>query len=126
MGVMRRFFSTYPDEYDNVFISHADRSRFVGAGARDVLTYRTGPIPGALLVDGRMVGAWHIRNDAGRATVVLDNGDRVLVNKVSYQVHDVRRGDVVGYAGSTGWSTGCHLHFTVLRDGTPVDPMGYM
>lgn len=38
----------------------------------------------------------------------------------------VARGEVVGYAGSTGWSTGCHLHFTVLLDGSPVDPMGYL
>jgi murein DD-endopeptidase MepM/ murein hydrolase activator NlpD len=38
----------------------------------------------------------------------------------------VRRGETVGYAGSTGWSTGCHLHFTVLRNGSPVDPMHYM
>ena len=58
-------------DYDNLLLSHADRSRFVGAGAREALTYRTGPIPGALLVDGRMVGAWHIRGDAGQATVVI-------------------------------------------------------
>jgi len=38
----------------------------------------------------------------------------------------VGRGDVVGYVGTTGWSTGCHLHFTVLRNGNPVDPMGYL
>jgi murein DD-endopeptidase MepM/ murein hydrolase activator NlpD len=38
----------------------------------------------------------------------------------------VSRGQVVGYAGTTGWSTGCHLHFTVLRNGEPVDPMGYL
>ncbi|MET0999576.1 MAG: peptidoglycan DD-metalloendopeptidase family protein [Marmoricola sp.] len=38
----------------------------------------------------------------------------------------VSRGEVVGYSGSTGWSTGCHLHFTVMLDGTPVDPMRYL
>ncbi|WP_027862066.1 M23 family metallopeptidase [Marmoricola sp. URHB0036] len=38
----------------------------------------------------------------------------------------VRRGETLGSAGTTGWSTGCHLHFTVLLDGNPVDPMHYM
>jgi murein DD-endopeptidase MepM/ murein hydrolase activator NlpD len=35
----------------------------------------------------------------------------------------VARGQVVGYVGTTGWSTGCHLHFTVLQNGVAVDPM---
>lgn len=35
----------------------------------------------------------------------------------------VGRGETVAYAGTTGWSTACHLHFTVLRDGDPIDPM---
>jgi murein DD-endopeptidase MepM/ murein hydrolase activator NlpD len=37
----------------------------------------------------------------------------------------VHRGQVVGYVGTTGWSTGCHLHFTVMQNGTAVDPMGW-
>jgi murein DD-endopeptidase MepM/ murein hydrolase activator NlpD len=33
---------------------------------------------------------------------------------------------MVGRVGETGWATGCHLHFIVMRNGTPVDPMGYL
>ncbi|MCW2766182.1 MAG: peptidase [Nocardioides sp.] len=60
------------------------------------------------------------------------NGKTVTVvyNHLSgYRAHTgdrVRRGEVVGYVGDTGWSTGCHLHFTVLVNGTAVDPMNWM
>jgi murein DD-endopeptidase MepM/ murein hydrolase activator NlpD len=38
----------------------------------------------------------------------------------------VKRGQLVGYVGSTGWSTGCHLHFTVKENGVDVDPMKWL
>jgi murein DD-endopeptidase MepM/ murein hydrolase activator NlpD len=38
----------------------------------------------------------------------------------------VSRGQVVGYVGTTGMSTGCHLHFETRESGTPVDPVKWL
>ena len=46
------------------------------------------------------------------------------INVVSGQ--QVKRGDVIAYVGSTGRSTGNHLHFSVFKNGKLVDPAPYI
>lgn len=38
---------------------------------------------------------------------------------------EVKQGDIIGYVGSTGISTGPHLHYEVMKDGENVDPEKY-
>jgi murein DD-endopeptidase MepM/ murein hydrolase activator NlpD len=38
----------------------------------------------------------------------------------------VARGEVIGRVGTTGASTGTHLHFEVRLDGTPTDPLRWL
>jgi hypothetical protein len=86
-------------DYDNLLLSHADRTRFANDGTREALTYRSGPIPGTLLVNGRVAGAWHLRTHGNAATVViglavpLTATDEAAVRVEADAMLDFSRGD---------------------------------
>ncbi|HWU20247.1 MAG TPA: peptidoglycan DD-metalloendopeptidase family protein [Nocardioides sp.] len=65
--------------------------------------------------------------DLGR---INGHGYVAIYNHISaYRSHvgeRVSRGETIALAGTTGWSTGCHLHFTLMRDGATVDPAPYI
>jgi hypothetical protein len=58
-------------EYDNVLLSHSDRSRFISPEHRGVLGRVRGRIHGAVLQDGFGFGLWRLERDEGTATLMV-------------------------------------------------------
>lgn len=58
-------------EYDNLTLSHADRSRVVPAEHKAALMTRNGVVPGMVLVDGLVAGVWKLTRAKGTTTVTL-------------------------------------------------------
>jgi murein DD-endopeptidase MepM/ murein hydrolase activator NlpD len=73
---------------------------------------------------------WHPYGGGNRVVIDHGNGLSSTYNHLSSsQVavgQQVDRGAVVAHSGTTGASTGCHLHFEVLIDSVPVDPLGWL
>lgn len=65
----------------------------------------------------------HIRIDIGNGVIEIYGHLSQLNVRVG---QTVRAGDVIGKSGSTGNSTGPHLHFEVRKGGTAVDPASYL
>lgn len=85
--------------------------------------------PVAAAYDGRVLSAtW-----AGSygLLVILDHGDRLqtryahLSRLMVVSGQQVRQGDLIGLVGSTGRSTGPHLHYEVRRNGVAVNPLAH-
>jgi len=59
-------------EFDNLTVAHADRARLVSERDRRRLWRSNGAVPGTLLVDGVVGGAWHVSQEARVATLVVE------------------------------------------------------
>lgn len=73
---------------------------------------------------------WHSYGGGNRVVVDHGNGLSTSYNhmsEISVQVgQKVDRGTQVGLSGTTGASTGCHLHFEVIVDDETVDPIDWL
>ena len=68
-------------------------------------------------------GGYHVYIDHGNGYITRYlHMSKILCNKGDY----VLQGEVIGLVGSTGVSTAPHLHFSVYKNGTAVDPMLYI
>jgi murein DD-endopeptidase MepM/ murein hydrolase activator NlpD len=75
-------------------------------------------------------------NGAYGYRIIMNNGVKRGVSVVTTYNHlsrfalkagaRVQRGQLIGYSGTTGYSTGCHLHFMVLVNGSTTNPMGWL
>lgn len=83
---------------------------FAAASGTVILAGSYGGYGNAVIIDhgGGMATLY-----AHQSSIVVSKGQKVLI------------ADLVGYVGSTGLSTGPHLHFEVRLSGNPVDPASY-
>jgi hypothetical protein len=58
-------------EFDNLLLSHADRTRVISEPHRERLFTRNGVIPGAVLVGGFVAGSWRIDVSRGAAALIV-------------------------------------------------------
>jgi murein DD-endopeptidase MepM/ murein hydrolase activator NlpD len=118
-GYISSLYGQRTDPFDgrNAFHSGLD---FAGTAGTRVLAVADGIVSHAG-VDGGYGRLIEITHGNGYVTRYAHNA-KLLVEPGQ----TVKRGDPIALMGSTGRSTGTHLHFEVLRDGRSVDPLSFV
>lgn len=94
-----------------------------GIGGANIYAAQSGVVITAYNDDG-----WHggygnyvVIDHGGGLSTLYAHCYSTIVTEGQY----VEKGDVIGYVGTTGWSTGNHLHFETRVNGVAYDPFGY-
>lgn len=106
-----------PFSGEGAFHTGIDISTFYGAPAR-------------VTANGLVVKAEYMGGYGNVVVVDHQNGFQTYYGHLAkfnaIPGQQVRRGQVVGYCGSTGRSTGVHLHYEIRRGNVPINPYPYM
>jgi murein DD-endopeptidase MepM/ murein hydrolase activator NlpD len=118
-GFISSFFGRRVDPFTGYTAFHAGVD-FAGESGATVTAVATGVVTwaGERFGYGNLVevnhGNGYLTRYAHNSAVLVKTGDTV------------QKGQPLSLLGSTGHSTGPHVHFEVLRDGSPVDPMAFI
>jgi murein DD-endopeptidase MepM/ murein hydrolase activator NlpD len=118
-GFISSFFGSRVDPFTGRTAFHAGVD-FAGPPGSQVVAVATGVVSyaGERMGYGNVV---EVNHGNGYVTRYAHNARNMV------KVGDtVQKGDVLSLIGSTGRSTGPHLHFEVLRDGRQIDPMSFI
>jgi len=118
-GFISSFFGRRVDPFTGYTAFHAGVD-FAGEAGATVTSVATGVVTwaGERFGYGNLVevnhGNGYLTRYAHNSAVLVKVGDTV------------QKGQALSLLGSTGHSTGPHVHFEVLKDGSPVDPMAFI
>ncbi len=109
---------TYP--YINVVGQHSGLDIGVGKGT-PVMAAEAGYV-GTVGRNTKWYGNYVMLIHSSNLSTLYAHFTSVAVSPDSY----VSKGQIIGYSGNTGFSSGPHLHFEVRSNGIPVDPLNYL
>ncbi|MDD7511214.1 MAG: peptidoglycan DD-metalloendopeptidase family protein [Peptostreptococcaceae bacterium] len=104
----------YGDFHTGIDIANSAGTPIVAAAAGTVIGQGQDSAGGEYIIiyhgNGMSTAYWHMMH----GSIAVSKGQ------------SVQQGQHIASMGSTGWSTGPHLHFEVRVNGSPVNPMGYL
>jgi murein DD-endopeptidase MepM/ murein hydrolase activator NlpD len=118
-GYISSLYGQRTDPFDGNQASHQGLD-FAGAAGTQVLAVADGIVS-------------HTGNDGGYGRLIEITHGNGYITRYAHnakllvkQGQTVKRGDAIALMGSTGRSTGTHLHFEVLRNGKPMNPLSFV
>ncbi len=117
-GKISSYFGTRPDPFTGVRRFH---------NGVDIVNVPGTAIGAAMAGTVEDVG---FNNNYGYYVILRHSGYQTLYGHLSRYVvtrgQKVQQGDKIGELGTTGYSTGPHLHFSIFRNGEAVDPLAFL